>query len=95
MILLINDYNLFRKRFPHREPLRNYLKAFQHKITPIFLTIVSTALGLTPFLLALAGDSEVFWFALAAGTIGGLLFSLLVILIFVPVFVVRKNDSEM
>ena len=87
MILIINDYNGFRQTFPRRAALSLYLKAFNHKIVPILLTILSTALGLLPFLLA--GDQEVFWFALAAGAIGGLVFSLVVIFIFIPLFVIK------
>jgi len=89
LILIISDYQRFCKRFPGRSKLECYVRAFQHKITPILLTILSTALGLIPFLLA--GDKEVFWFALAVGTIGGLVFSLVVIFCFIPVFVVGKK----
>jgi hypothetical protein len=46
--------------------------------------IFSTVLGLVPFLWG--GQSEVFWFAFAAGSIGGLLFSLLAILLYLPLF---------
>jgi len=86
IIFIINDYNQFSKRFVNRPRLSNYLKAFQHKISPVLLTILSTSLGLIPFLVLGAG--EVFWFSLAVGTIGRLLFSLLVILFFIPLFIV-------
>ena len=65
------------------------LKLSRQKITPIVLTIVSTALGLTPFLLS--GDVEAFWFALAVGAIGGLSFSLLVLILVVPLFFVSSS----
>ena len=84
LILIINDYNNLRKKFPNRNSLDLYLKAFYHKITPIMLTILSTALGLLPFVMH--GQNEVFWFSLAVGTIGGLIFSILVIGLFIPVF---------
>ncbi len=90
LILIINDFNNFRKIQPHRSALSAYLKAFHHKIVPILLTIFSTALGLIPF--TFHGQQEVFWFSLAAGTIGGLLFSVLVILFFIPVVLLRKRD---
>jgi multidrug efflux pump subunit AcrB len=51
---------------------------------PIFLTVISTVVGLIPFLLF--GESEVFWFALGAGTIGGLIISLIGIIFYLPVF---------
>lgn len=90
LILILNDYNSFQKKYGNTVTLRPYLKAFQHKITPILLTIFSTALGLTPFLMH--GDNEVFWFSLAVGTIGGLLFSIVVILFFIPLFIISKNN---
>lgn len=59
---------------------------------PILLTVVSTALGLAPFL---SDDpEEVFWFDFAAGTIGGLLFSLIALVLFLPVFAVKRKESR-
>lgn len=69
--------------------IRRYVKAFNHKIYPILLTVLSTALGLLPFLSD--GPEEVFWFDFAAGTIGGLLFSLPALLLFLPVFAVKRK----
>jgi hypothetical protein len=37
---------------------------------------------MVPFLLS--GDSEVFWFALAVGSIGGLMFSLIGVFVVLP-----------
>lgn len=51
-------------------PYKAYLKAWNAKITPIFLTVVSTILGFIPFMLG--PDKEAFLVPLAAGTIGGL-----------------------
>ncbi|MBQ6911246.1 MAG: efflux RND transporter permease subunit [Bacteroidales bacterium] len=72
--------------------IRRYVKAFNHKIVPILLTVVSTALGLAPFLSD--GPEEVFWFDFAAGTIGGLLFSLIALVLFLPVFAVKRKESR-
>ena len=60
-----------------------YIKAFNGKIIPIFLTKLSTIIGLIPFLLS--GRDERFWFALAAGTIGGLVFSLIGLFVYQPI----------
>jgi multidrug efflux pump subunit AcrB len=49
---------------------------------------VVICLGLTPFLAE--GQNEVFWFAFAAGTIGGLLFSTIWSFVLLPVFLVRS-----
>ena len=67
-----------------------YVKAFNHKVVPISLTIVSTVLGLLPFLSD--GPEEVFWFDFAIGTIGGLSFSIIALILYLPVFAIRKND---
>jgi multidrug efflux pump subunit AcrB len=88
LIFLINDFNRFRKKYPGAPLLKSYIKALQHKIAPILLTIFSTSLGLAPFLIH--GQQEVFWFSLAIGAIGGLLFSVVVLLFFTPLFVLRR-----
>lgn len=69
-IYILNEYNQIRQRKPLMSPYKAYLKAWNAKITPIFLTVVSTILGFIPFMLG--PDKEAFWFPLAAGTIGGL-----------------------
>ena len=70
--------------------VRSYVKAFGRKVTPIFLTVVSTVLGLLPFLSD--GPSEVFWYDFAVGTIAGMAFSVIAIYFFLPVFAVRRAD---
>ncbi|NJL75039.1 MAG: efflux RND transporter permease subunit [Saprospiraceae bacterium] len=91
LILLVNDFNYYRKLQPNRSSLTLYLKAIYQKAIPIFLTIVSTILGLIPFFLH--GETEVFWFSLAVGTTGGMIFSLFVIGLFLPVFFIRSTRS--
>ena len=65
--------------------IKDYVRAFSHKIRPILLTVVSTILGLVPFLFD--GPDEVFWFAFAIGVTGGLIFSLLALILYLPVFI--------
>lgn len=89
-IYIINEYNNLEERFPHLNSLQLYVKAWNAKIIPIFLTIVSTILGFVPFLIG--SQKEGFWYPLAAGTIGGLCFSILAIYFFLPLFVVKKRD---
>ena len=43
--------------------LRAYTKAWNAKIVPIFLTVVSTILGFIPFMVGT--EKEAFWFPLA------------------------------
>lgn len=74
----INGFIKLKKEFPDQNNIILYLEAFKQKIFPILLTIISTILGFIPFVKD--GQNEVFWFALGAGPIGGLLFSLVGIL---------------
>jgi multidrug efflux pump subunit AcrB len=90
LILVVNEFNYLRKRHTCWTEAQLYGLAIRHKILPIVLTVVSTAAGLIPFLLG--GRNEVFWYALAAGTIGGLVFSLFVILFISPVFFLRRLE---
>lgn len=69
--------------------IRRYVKAFNVKVVPIMLTIFSTVLGLIPFLFD--GPDEVFWFDFAAGTIGGLVFSILAFVLYLPVFCIKSS----
>lgn len=85
-IYIINDFNNLG-----REGAKAYLKAYNYKIIPILLTVVSTIIGLIPFITL--GESEPFWFAFSAGTIGGLVFSIPVLFIFLPVFLLKKKRS--
>jgi len=91
-LYIINDYNNLKfLGIGHNLPgLKLYLKAFNHKIFPILLTVFSTIMGLIPFLWK--GQNEVFWPALAAGTIGGLVFSLIGLLFFLPMVMIRKRQ---
>lgn len=88
-LYIINDYNNFYKNSQRTNSGRLYLKAFNHKIIPIFLTIISTVLGLIPFVWS--GQNEVFWFAFAVGAMGGLIFSVIAILIYLPLFMRWKD----
>ncbi|MFA5534009.1 MAG: efflux RND transporter permease subunit [Mariniphaga sp.] len=83
-IYIINDFNNLVKYKNRPASLSTWLKAFNQKIVAILLTILSTVLGLVPFVWG--GQHEVFWFAFAAGAMGGLIFSLVAILIYLPLF---------
>lgn len=90
-IYILNEYNQIRQRKPLMSPYKAYLKAWNAKITPIFLTVVSTILGFIPFMLG--PDKEAFWFSLAAGTIGGLAMSILGIFLYLPLFTLKNNPN--
>ncbi|MCM0319017.1 efflux RND transporter permease subunit [Bacteroides fragilis] len=91
-IYILNEYNAIRRRSPRMSALRAYTKAWNAKIIPIFLTVVSTILGFIPFMIGT--DKEAFWFPLAAGTIGGLVMSIIGIFFFLPVFVLKKRVGK-
>ena len=88
-IYILNEYNAVRRRFPKLVPVRAFVKAWNAKIVPIFLTVVSTILGFIPFMVGTG--KEAFWFPLAAGTIGGLAMSIVGIFIFLPIFTLKKR----
>ncbi len=87
-IFVINDLNNLKTGNYNRA----VLKAVTGKLRPIALTVLSTCLGLTPFLLG--GQHEVFWYALAAGTIGGLLFSLLLVVLILPMWLFKGKNVK-
>ena len=90
-IYILNEYNNILKR-RRLTPLEAYIKAWNAKIRPLFLTVVSTILGFIPFMVGV--NKEAFWFPLAVGTIGGLVLSLIGTFLFLPLFMgVEKQDS--
>ena len=67
-----------------RTGLKTYIKAYNRKIVPTMLTILSTVLGLIPFLFD--GRQSQFWFSFAVGVMSGMLFSVIAIVMVMPVF---------
>jgi len=91
-IYILDEFNniMFKNRSISR--LKAYIKAWNSKIRPIFLTVISTALGFLPFII---GYKEAFWFPLAVGTIGGLIVSLIATFCFLPLFMgVARNNLK-
>jgi multidrug efflux pump subunit AcrB len=90
-IYVLNEYNNIRKAHPRMKPTKAYIKAWNAKVNPIFLTIFSTILGFLPFMI---GEyKEAFWFPLAAGTVGGLIVSFIALFFFLPLFM-RASGAE-
>lgn len=90
ILYIINDYNNRAKAGRPRN-LQTYLKAYNAKIIPILLTIVSTMLGFIPFLI---GEISDFWFSLAIGTMSGLGFSLVVLVGVLPTMFKRGERDK-
>ena len=95
-IYIINEYNIMRRKADLETKAAGfavYLRAYNRKIIPILLTVISTVLGLIPFVII---SREPFWFTFAAGAMGGMMFSLLAIFIFLPIFMpfAYKNKKK-
>lgn len=90
-LYIVNDFNNLRKEFPAITDFHLYLKAYNRKIVPIFITIISTVGGLIPFVWG--GQKEVFWFSFAIGSMGGLIFSIIGIWVYLPLLIVGRETK--
>ena len=92
-----NHYNQQAAKATTPNPLREgqgvesalYVRAYNHKIMAVFMTIFSTVLGLIPFFID--GKSSPFWFSFAVGATGGLLFSILALVFVMPIFLKLRH----
>lgn len=89
-LYIINDYNNKIRR-GRVLGISTYIRSFNSKIIPIFLTIASTILGFIPFLIG--KDTSGFWFSIAVGTMSGLIFSIVVLLFYLPMFMPLKRKK--
>lgn len=89
---LLNEYRGQISR-PGMTPVRAYIRAFNHKIVPILLTLLSTFLGLLPFLMD--GKDDEFWFSFATGTMSGLLFSIPAIIFLFPLWIKFASNNNL
>ena len=90
-LYFLNDYNNLLKDKKGLPGWKLYLKSYNSKIIPVLLSTASMILGLIPFIIY--SKDEVFWYALAMSTIGGLVFSMLAILLFLPLFLKGMGSS--
>lgn len=90
-IYLLDEYGRLTVAPCPNNPLTCWMTACTHKLMPILSTILSTVLGFIPFLIE--GRAAGFWFSLAVGTIGGLLMSLIGLLLILPLFVIPKTAN--
>ncbi|WP_420477371.1 efflux RND transporter permease subunit, partial [Noviherbaspirillum sp. ST9] len=84
-LYVVNDLNIFNSQ-KKLLPINLYVRAFLAKATPIIITTISAVLSLLPFMIS--GEDQGFWFTLSAGTIGGLLFSLLGTWLLLPLLLI-------
>src|SRR5574344_1974259 len=85
-IYILNQYNILQRSTASGiGAVGLYVKAYNHKIIPVFLTVASTITGLIPFFFD--GKEEPFWCSFATGVTGGLVLSILAIIFIMPLFV--------
>ncbi|WP_226704833.1 efflux RND transporter permease subunit [Microbulbifer elongatus] len=101
-IVLIDTYNYVRKSEPELAPGEAAVKAAAQRLRPVFLTTVTTILGLLPLALGVSVDMvgrdvvvngviASFWVKLASAIVYGLSFSTLLTLIVTPVMLVLPS----
>ena len=73
-------------------PVKTYVRAYNHKIIPVMLTILSTLLGLIPFLLD--GVDNKFWYTFAVTTMSGLAASFVALVFVLPWFMRMKIPKQ-
>lgn len=89
-IYIVNEYLCQRKRHVTAKPLQAYQRSFRAKIVPILLTMLSTVLGFIPFMVGT--QKEPFWYPLAVGTVGGLVLSIVGVVLILPALCLRRKD---
>ena len=72
-------------------PVKAYVRAYNHKIVPVMLTVLSTMLGLIPFLLD--GTDNKFWYTFAITTMTGLAASVVALVFILPWLVGMKTKK--
>ncbi|MDR1671777.1 MAG: efflux RND transporter permease subunit [Alistipes sp.] len=98
-IYIVHEYNVIHRArqgatgsATAASAVSGYVRAYNRKIVPTLLTIISTVLGLIPFLFD--GTDNVFWFAFAVGVMGSMLFSILALVVWLPIFFPLKSKKN-
>ncbi len=91
-LYIINEFNSLKKMRPNARDMKLYLAAYRHKIMPILYTIVSTILGLMPFILI--NRNQEFWYSFAVGTMASCLFSLVGVFVFLPAYMGIRAQAD-
>ncbi|MDO4934106.1 MAG: efflux RND transporter permease subunit, partial [Prevotella sp.] len=87
------DIPVRRHETRKQQGVRWFVTAFNHKIVPIMLTVLSTVIGMIPFLLD-GPEEQPFWFSLAVGTIGGLSLSVIPLVLFLPLVMLLSGNKK-
>lgn len=89
-IYILHQYDLVRTS-SRMSPVKAYVRAYNHKIVPVMLTVLSTMLGLIPFLLD--GTDNKFWYTFAITTMTGLAASVVALVFILPWLVGMKTKK--
>jgi multidrug efflux pump subunit AcrB len=89
IILVSHISNAIQRNGP---PPTVIFKAASERIRPIFMTTITTIVGLLP--LVLYETTESIWYPIAVGTIGGVLGSAVLLLFFLPFVVYFVSGKE-
>ncbi len=87
-LLIVNRFNKLSKTAVRVSKMDLYIKAVQEMIFPIFTITLSMIASFIPFIIN--GGEVFFWNAFGIGVIGGLVFSIIGVLFFLPIISVRK-----
>lgn len=90
-IYLTYEYIEVRRKNPYLNQAKAFVKSWNHKIGPVFLTIFSTILGFLPFVME--NHTSDFWYALSVGTIAGLATTAVGIFVFLPIFLIKLKKK--
>lgn len=91
-IYVINEYKNLKDQSNASDSIRFYTRSLRRRITAIMLTVLSTILGFIPFLIGKSAES--FWYPLAVGTMSGLLFSLIAIVLILPMILIPRTKRK-
>lgn len=91
-IYIVNQYTINRASGKFHDQEEALISAIMSKSRAIMLTVASTILGFTPFIMF--QDESEFWKTLASGVIGGLITSLFAIYILLPVLILNKKQLK-
>lgn len=92
-IYLIDEYLSLRRAHNSADCRTLYIRAYNHKIVPVLLTVVSTLLGLLPFLWG-EDKQSAFWFSFAVGSMGGLVASIIAFIFVTPILLNLQSTKK-
>lgn len=91
-IFILHDYQQAIKLEPGEDTNILLIKIVSNRARTIILTTLSTICSLLPFIYE--GQREVFWFSLAVGVMGGLVFSMYAVFVVLVVMSWKKGASK-